>query len=271
MSNITPLNTSIASINNFKQQVDEVGVQCLNFVISDEATAAMAGQNLSKANTLLKTIEEKIKLIRAPYNEELKKISEVGKNITGKLEEGITKLKTDIAAWETERKKKEQERERILTYIGGELKQRLQTLFDTADTKEKCTEALDYIQIKFPKDDKFGEYVKEAHALRDLYINLLETKRSGAANEAVLAKVEEMAVLAQSAKEDTSIRLQSEKTRGVRYTWTFEMDNLSCVPLEWLKLDEEKVKEYLSQNKETLKDGGVVNGVKFYKKMTISA
>ena len=166
-TNITTLDKNLALLSNFKQQADEVGDLCLQITITDETTLAIGQQNLAKANQLSKAIEDKRKAIKQPYLDAGKKVDEVAKTLSESIEKGIKHIKDQVADWEKKRREEEAKKKQILDYINGELSSRLQQLYNEADTLDKAAEALKYITERFPKDDKFGDYVSVAHALRD--------------------------------------------------------------------------------------------------------
>jgi hypothetical protein len=58
--------------------------------------------------------------------------------------------------------------------------------------------------------------------------------------------------------------------KKTRMTWKFELVDISKAPLEWLRLDDAEVKEWMDENKGALKDGEVVNGVKFYQQQSVT-
>ena len=275
-TNITTLDKNLALLSNFKQQADEVGDLCLQITITDETTLAIGQQNLAKANQLSKAIEDKRKAIKQPYLDAGKKVDEVAKTLSESIEKGIKHIKDQVADWEKKRREEEAKKKQILDYINGELSSRLQQLYNEADTLEKSAEALKYITERFPKDDKFGDYISVAHALRDNYKTMLEAKiqafQTGDIRAVTTAEmlVEDAKEYAAQVQEQVQIEAASTKTRGIRDVWDFELEDLSKVPMEWLRLDEVKVKAYLAANKEGMKEG-VVNGVKFFKKISVSA
>ena len=54
------------------------------------------------------------------------------------------------------------------------------------------------------------------------------------------------------------------KLAGGRKTWKFSVESLDDCPHDWIMLNEAVVKKYMSDNKESLVDGCIINGVKFY-------
>lgn len=64
-------------------------------------------------------------------------------------------------------------------------------------------------------------------------------------------------------------QVKEEAVSGIRKSWDYSIDNYDNIPIEWLTLDVEKVKDYIREHKDTLKDGEVVNGIKFFKKEAV--
>lgn len=61
------------------------------------------------------------------------------------------------------------------------------------------------------------------------------------------------------------------KTKGIRTVWNFELiDKTELLP-EWITIDESAVKAWIKENKDSLKDGQVISGVKFTKDITVVA
>jgi len=112
--------------------------------------------------------------------------------------------------------------------------------------KELCydlTNALDYVKSEIKVYEK--------------------QKREEAARKIMLARTEEEAVAIE-------IEVKANKTSNIRTVWKYGVSDINQVPREWLCVDESKVKEYLNANKEFLKEG-VVNGINFYKDITVTA
>jgi tetrahydromethanopterin S-methyltransferase subunit F len=84
-----------------------------------------------------------------------------------------------------------------------------------------------------------------------------------------LKKREESKVVSQAAQ-GLGLTAFIPKTKGIRDVWKFELVSKSDLPLEWVTIDEEKVKEWLKTNKDSLKEG-VTTGVRFYKDITVRA
>lgn len=85
------------------------------------------------------------------------------------------------------------------------------------------------------------------------------------APKVIEAPVEAVSFLAQ---QEQAIAIQSTPT-NVRKTWAYEVQNICDVPLEWLMVDPDMVKDFMKTDKESLSEGMVYNGIKFFQKETI--
>ena len=63
--------------------------------------------------------------------------------------------------------------------------------------------------------------------------------------------------------------LESQKASNVRHNWKFDVVDLSRVPVQFLMIDEAKVREWIKSNKESLNDGDIIAGIKFYKEVSV--
>ena len=63
--------------------------------------------------------------------------------------------------------------------------------------------------------------------------------------------------------------LESQKASNIRHNWKFDVVDISKVPVQFLMVDEAKVREWIKTNKESLNDGDVIAGIKFYKEVSV--
>jgi hypothetical protein len=63
--------------------------------------------------------------------------------------------------------------------------------------------------------------------------------------------------------------LESQKASNVRHNWKFDVVDISRVPVQFLMIDEAKVREWIKSNKESLSDGDIIAGIKFYKEVSV--
>lgn len=223
----TRLLDDLAIINALQVQVDAIGTQCLQIQIVDDSTLAIGQQNLSKANSIAKSIEDSRKKIKEPYLSAGKLIDSTCAKLTETIEKGMAHIKSEVGKWEKERlailaakqaeidaKAKEEDQKRIaeeirkqdiLTFISNTLKPYLQSTYEGLKSAADCDKFLTYINKNFPGVDKFQEYLPDAIQIRDNYIDLIKGKKaqfSAAANIsdtelALLKQKEKLAILQQ--------------------------------------------------------------------------
>lgn len=185
----------------------------------------------------------------------------------------------------------------------------LQQYYDGCKTVEFCDKAISDINTAYKPKEFFQEFADEAYTLRDNYLKLIVAKKAQlqsantmSAEEKALAEqkeqlakerleldakaaniraIEEGMERARQEKAETE-RLAAEKakmeaeaemnsTRGVRKIWKVELVDKSKLIPDWILLDESAAKEYRKANEADIKDGDIINGVKFYQEISISA
>lgn len=193
------LQKSLDSLQSFKDQTELVKSNCQQIVITDETTLAIGQQNLSKANDLLKYIEDKRIEIKAPYLVASKEIDRIGAELKQPVQDGIDHIKTQIKGWDAkleERKKAEQkaleekalakaklleEQQRksqeILASINGKYTTWFKTKLTECVNVETCEKTLAYIHSNYPKKETFLQHGDLAYELRDNYIAMIENKK----------------------------------------------------------------------------------------------
>jgi hypothetical protein len=270
------LQRNLDILSAIKAEADKVGSDCQKIQITDELSLSIAQQNLSKANGIVVNIEEKRKVIKAPYLAAGTLIDNTVKDMLSEIKKGLDHLKKGIGDWEQKKKDEETRKQKILDYINITIADHLERLYKGCRTVKECDSALNRIRTGFPGDDKFGEYKDLAYTLRDRYITLIETLSASMDGNATQEDLNVLKEEIQSVKDEglqvKEVAIASvTRTKGIRHTWDFELVDIKAVPAEWMKLDEDKVKEYLAENKGTLKDGQMVHGVKFFKKIGVTA
>lgn len=304
--------SEVTSFENTKQLFIELADQVTQIKVTDTTSLAIANQKMSNVNNHLKEIEAKRVEQKAPFLEGAKKVDEVAKELKSLLEPALKHLKTEVANWETERIRKENELKqkalevarkteeeaaaiandkRIVDYI-AQVKEWLEKGLTACNTVEHGNQMLSSMQGLQPAA-LMGKYSQEYSALVEMYKTLFNTKvgeltgsvapgttdkhievLGGQLNnhiESIKQEVESKQV--EVAQVETQIQqemnsLQEDKVNNVRYNWKFELLNINEVPLEWLTVDEAKVKEWIKANKENLKEGSF-NGINFFKEMTV--
>jgi len=185
----------------------------------------------------------------------------------------------------------------------------LQQYYDGCKTIEFCDKAISDINTAYKSREFFQEFADEAYSLRDNYLELIKAKKAQlesantmSAEEKALAEqkeqlakerleleakaaniraIEEGMERARQEKAEAE-RLAAEKakmeaeaemngTRGIRKIWKVELVDKSKLIPDWILLDESAAKEYRKANESEIKDGDIINGVRFYQDISVSA
>lgn len=323
------LQKNLNAIEAFKSEAVQIAEMCKQIIVNDESTLAIAQQNLSKATSLVNSIEKHRKEIKQPYLDATKQIDGLAGEISSPLEEAINHIKAQVKNWEIERikraekekaeaeaklreeqaaaEKKKAENERILNFLNKTMPEWFKTEFAKLKTAKECDALVAYINTKLYSEDKMGEYVSQYREMKENYVGIIELKKQqfisaefmsdeekliikqkeelAAQKEALAAREREIAAeeerikqekiakeLAAKAEEERN-RLAAEeaanKTTKTRRVWKFELVDKSKLSPEWTTIDEAAVKAYMSENKDSLKDGQIINGVKFVLDITV--
>jgi len=269
------LQKSLDSLQQFKSQTEIVKSNCEQIVISDSTTLAIAQQNLSKANDLLKYIEEKRIEIKAPYLVASKEIDRIGAELKQPVQDGIDHIKTQIKEWDAkleERKKAEQKEleekalaeakileeqqrksQEILASINGKFTNWFKKNLAECTTIETCEKTLAYIHSNYPKKETFLEHGDLAYELRDNYIAMIENKKQLLISADVLSEEEiDIAKRKQALSEQKEKLASEERELAVKE----QEAKLKREKEEAEKLAEEQ-KKLLLQKQETEKTSGV--------------
>jgi len=325
------LQKSLDVLLSTKESIDKIGENCLQIKVVDESTLSIAQQNLSKANDMVKFIEEKRVEVKEPHLQNCKTIDSTCKELAEGVIKAVAHLKEQIKQYaiaqeakaekariELEKKQKEdaqkleaetKRKEDIQKYIREDLTNWCKKAYDKCTTIVACDIFIGQIEKSWPGEEKFQEFIAQADDLKSNYLSLAKIKRQQieqadtmsqeqkdlikekeelakqkqalAEKEAEIAQ-KEVTIAAENAKKlaeeqakkDAELLAASEaqnKTSGLRKTWKYELVEKSKLVEEWIALDETAVKEYMKVNKDKLKSGEVINGVKFYQEISVSA
>lgn len=325
------LQKSLNIILSSKQEIDKIGNACLQIKVVDESTLAVGMQNLSKANDMVKFIEEKRKEVKQPHLDNCRLIDETCKELSDSVTKAVAHLKEEIKQFEIKREQeKEKERlererklneekerieaeakrkEKLGTYVRVELAEFCKKRYEDLKTQEDCDKLITTLNTKWPGVEKLQEFVDEANQIRDNYVSLINIKKQQFADadnmsedqkqlikdkedlikqkEAIMQKEREIKAREESiaaekarkeaeekaAEEERKIAMEqaSQKTAKIRKPWKFELVDQSKLIPEWITLNENSVKEYLKENKDKIKNGEVINGVRFFQDISITA
>src|SRR5574341_1160850 len=206
-------------------------------------------------------IENKRKDLVKPYNDEVKRINDYAKTLTGKMPPAIEKAKDEVLAFQKREEKRLNDlrtkaREDYLISIGyihfpeGNEWVAGNMYSNSAEQiiDRRSLEGLDDLQWSKLLQQKADELEQKAQAK----IDALKTDLEGAdffgdsdAKEAITHQIEEV-------KKEVEIPARgpahvpafgSAKVKGLTKRWTFEITNVTQVPREYLQVDEKKIRE----------------------------
>lgn len=269
------MSTEIEIVQKFevyKKQANDFAAKLSTLKVTDENSEAIVTQRLSEAKELIKAVEGKRTELKAPYLDAGRQIDKIAKELVEQLNLAYEDIRKVLLAWKQEQEKKR--KEEIAQLEEG--KKKVDKYYQDAIAEINQAKApvdLSAVFVKYVKDfpgtDVWGEQIEYANsilsAIKEAGGAKLKAIKEGA-KEVPIAVVKEIAVPENI--EEKVIQLEVAKPSNVRKVWKFEMVEKMQVPLDWLVLDDKKVKEFMAQAKDAghLKEGEnfMFNGVKFY-------
>lgn len=310
---VIPVNTGIDSYEATKVLFTEIAAQVVQIKVTDTTTLAIANQKMSTVNNHLKEIEAKRVEQKAPHMAAAKAVDDIAKELKALLEPALAHVKKEVATWETERIRKENElkqkaldearkaedeakgiaeHKRITEYM-VQVKNWLENQLTVCDSIESCSKMLESIK-GLPAAFQMGNYQTEYTSLVEMYTKLFRTKLGeyegkiakgttenhiqvlgGQLNshidslkEQVESKEQESVVVNTEIVEQMAA-LQDDKASNVAFLWKFEVIDESLVPNWLMSVDDKKVNEWKNANKDSLKNGETIMGIRFYQEASV--
>lgn len=256
----------------------------------------------STAKSLSEELSKGISHIKA-------EVAEWEKNRLAEQAEKQTAINKELEEKRLAAELEEKRKADIRQYINEKAVPVLKSMYEKCISVQACDDQLAIIEKNYKSREFFQEFADEAYQIRDSYIDLIKAKKQQllvadmlsdeekaillekekiglqkanlAIQEAELKAKEEAARLEKEKEEQEALaaaekeRLVEEanlsKTKGIRYTWDYEVVNKKDVPTDWLMVDPAEIKQYIQQFKESLRDGQTVYGIRFFKKMGVTA
>lgn len=200
------VSSSIQTFAALKSKITEVTQQCKGLVIIDDHSLSTGKELAIKAKKITTAIEDHRKEITKPFFEAKQNIDKVAKELTEGLNEATKALRDQILAYEVE-----QERKR---------KEELRRLEEERRRKEE------------------GIRKAQEESIADLHSM---SKNGDIELEFLPPELPEIAKLKQQ-----EIELAQQKSKNIRLYWTFELTDINKVPIEFLILNEKKVKDAIA-------------------------
>lgn len=270
-----------------KKAALDIKVRCSKIEIRDDVTLSMANQVLSEANSQLKLVEEKRVQLKKPYFDAGKIIDETANQIKKPLEESLDIGKKKLKEWNDAQEAKRKAEESKLNDSKAKLAAieiQLTSKADACATPMACEQLIDSINQKFPPFESFGQFKEEAAEAKEKYIKMLSLKKDalvkviagGAGSSAAAVAMVEVEAKMKEQTEESIQKAEDKKDAisntiaastpksSVRKTWKWEVYSENDIPREWMSPDPDKIKAYMSANKDKIVPPRVIGGIRFF-------
>lgn len=267
------LKSSLLKFENVKLQLDKAAETCLQIKVTDENSLAVCENQMGKVNELIKAVEFVRVAEKKPYFEKCKAIDSAAAYVSESSEEALNHLKNEKIAY-IRKVEAENKRKLELNNAFIKLKEYLEEKLNQSDGMLNFKTIIAKLEEPVNKE-KWQELTEQVELSNKNYLTLFKLKEKelegGSTNiidDAInKAMIEEAKANIESADVP---KVEVEVISKVRRLWTFEVVDINSVPKELLMVDESKVKEYLKANSDSLEDGKVVNGIKYYKDLKVT-
>jgi hypothetical protein len=266
------LKSSLLKFENVKLQLDKAAETCLQIKVTDSDSLSVAENNMGKMNDLVKVIEKTRKDEKQPHFERGKAVDAAAAYVSESSEEALKHLKDEKIAYirlvETENKRKQDIQDSI-----EKTKHWCQSRLEMIKDYDNCDYCIVKLNELLGKPESYQEFYPQLEEIASSYIRLFNLKKQEFAAESpdeLEAIKEVQAEIKQNIESADVPKVEVEVISKVRRPWTYEVVDINSVPKEFLMVDESKVKEYLKANSDSLEDGKIVNGIKYYKDLKVT-
>lgn len=272
MSQEIQLKSETAQFDALKKRATEMSAQVDKIIVTDSTTLAIATQNLSLLKATMKQIEDVHQAVKAPHWAACKAIDKLKNDLYNPMETAYNAGNKKILAYQQEVQRKAlAEQNRILAIKNAIAKYSNDAIkeMDACTTLDALREVRERLILNAPKD-QWAEFLPDFEKTIVTLNDYAKSRRTSIQTPAQ-ADAEETIAIKEAIVENNEIIGTQEiaetfvpKMKGLRKTWTFEVVDIMAVPSGWLTIDEKKVKEWMSANKDSLTDGQIIDGVKFF-------
>jgi len=264
------LKSSLLKFENVKLQLDKAAETCLQIKVTDENSLAICENQLGKINELVKAVESVRKSEKEPHFEKCKAIDAAAAYVSELPEVALKHLKDEKIAYirkvEAENKRKLELENKYI-----KLREYLEACYSSRHTIYRCDYYLGELSNPVNKE-KWQEFTPQVETLYKSFHTLFLAKKEELVSGTDLFSENTEAI--EEAKANIELadvpKVEVEVISKIRRLWTYEIVDISLVPKEFLMVDESKVKEYLKANSDSLEDGKIVNGIKYYKDLKVT-
>jgi len=266
------LKSSLLKFENVKLQLDKASETCLQIKVTDENSLSICENQLGKINELVKAVEKVRKDEKEPHFEKCKAIDAAAAYVSELPEVALKHLKDEKIAYikvvEAENKRKKDIQDSI-EKTKNWCQSRLEMVKDYAD----CDLCINRLLEVLDREAIYQEFFPQIQEVVSDYTRLFNLKKQEFAAESpdeLEAIKEVQAEIKQNIESAEVVETPIETISKVRRTWKFELVDIAAVPEKFLTIDESVVKDWLKVNSGSLKDGGVVNGIKFFQEINVT-
>ena len=209
--------TALTVFDKLKADVTIFVAPCSEIVVSSKETSASALDVAKQVKSFMKRIESTREELVAPHLEAQRRINAYAKQIAEPLLGAESHLKKQLIAWE--KKLEEVRREEAKKVEAARL------------------EAEAAARAKFKAE-------QEEAATMAMFMDQKEVARNAIVSEAEMSR--ELVDVSKNAATDMKT-IEATKVSGVTRRWTFAMDNAAEVPREFLKVDEQAIRQAIRE------------------------
>lgn len=257
-----------------KQQVTLV-VDALKplFTITSDEQMDEAMQVLKQAKEIDKALEEKRKQLVKPFNDGANRINDYKKELITNLVSGIDKVKTAVLGWQREKEKKAKEA-RVVVRQG-----QLTVLGFIPDSNGRYTRenigSVSQMEMENYEDRNWNEmingYTEMINRLSQQQVQKLEAEKeivdmfgSEDDKKELDQKIQTASIPVAKPVTTYNGSAGAGKLKGSTKTWTFEIEDASQIPREYLMVDETAIRKAINAGIRELP------GVKIFQKEGLS-
>lgn len=262
-----------ASFNALLSSATEIAEKCNMIIVTDEVTLAIANQQLSGANSLLKQIEDIRKKLKEPYFQAGKQIDALAKKLSEPMEAAINNGKNKIITYNREIQRKQAEEQVKIQAIKYEMTQfakEAMLAMDNANTMDELRAVRDKWVVQ--SKDRYPEFKSEFEAIRTTLNDYAKSRRIAieTPQQSIPEETEVIAEFVQQKVEEMpEVTIQAD-VKGLKRKWTYEIVDESKVPRALLMVDDKAIKNFIKENEDKMAEG-IVFGIRFFQeeKLTI--
>lgn len=272
MTQIT-LKNEEAQFSALKKQATDIAEQCNKLTVTDDTSLAVTTQNLSKAQDTIKDIEAKRVLLKKPFYDAGTQIDALAKKLSLPIQTAVAAGKNKILAYNAEVKRKALvESNRILgiknaiaDYSNDAIAE-----MDNCKTMEELREVRERLVVNHPGAEKWFEFLPNFLETRNTLNEYAKSVKTRILTPAQADEEETIAIaeVIQEANNQIGTEAIAEtvvaKLKGSTQRLKWRVSSLEEVPLEWLQVNDKEVEDYKKNNKDTITDGFVFQGIEFY-------